>query len=342
MINKLRIIGVNETTVRWIEDFLKDRTFRVRVDGNLSVETNATSGVPQGSVLGPILFKIFINDLPCGINSTVAMFADDVLLYREIRGRGDMEAMKRDTEILERWSEKSTLRFNLKKCSHMRFAKNFTYTTAPVAYEMYGTNIKFTSKETYLGLVLESNCRWDANTLKTISKANSVVGLLRRNFSRAPETSKLILYKALVRPILDYCCSICEPNTKESARKLEMAQNRACRFIKADYGWRSSTSTMRKELDLEELVVRRKRIRHKFVEKVLDDKIKVPDLHILKNDLDLIEIKPPIRNRPKRRHYGIFYQSMFEMNDITECARSEIFEIGSTTGPTTTLLLEYV
>jgi hypothetical protein len=316
LISKLTGIGVDTITVSWIADFLKNRTFVVRVDGKFSLQTAATSGVPQGSVLGPILFKIFINDLPIGIRSKMTLFADDVLLYREISGTNDIQIMKRDIASIETWSRESLLRFNPKKCSYMRFAKPHSQNrTAPTTYVLYGESISQTHKETYLGITIESSGRWDANTLRTISKANAVTGVLKRNFSAAPQESKLLLYKTMVRPILDYCSAICEPTTKESARCLEMAQRKACRFIKSDYGWRSSVTEMRESLQLEELVLRRTQKRRLLVGNILEGKIEVPDLDIGRSVSGRMHINPPLRKHLKRRQFGIFYETVNEINN---------------------------
>ena len=98
---KLDHYGVRGKTNRWIEAFLSNRTLRVVINGDHSYDTHVKSGVPQGSVLAPCLFLLYINDLPESLDSTVSLFADDSLLYLTIRSRVDTESLQNDLKKLE-------------------------------------------------------------------------------------------------------------------------------------------------------------------------------------------------------------------------------------------------
>ena len=102
---KLRYYGLNGMILNWIKAFLSNRTQRVTLEGSLSSPASVTSGVPQGTVLGPLLFLLFINDLPSTVNSTTRLFADDRLMYRTIKSPEDQELFARDLEALSKWQD---------------------------------------------------------------------------------------------------------------------------------------------------------------------------------------------------------------------------------------------
>ena len=118
MLYKLEYCGIRNDTLQWISAWLSGHTQKVILDGVCSDPAPVLSGVPQGSVLGPILFLIFINDLPDNINSTVRLFADDCLLYRNIRGSGDQQLLQDDLEKLALWEEAWLMKFNVAKCHY--------------------------------------------------------------------------------------------------------------------------------------------------------------------------------------------------------------------------------
>ena len=104
LIQKLSSFGINGKMLQWIKDFLKDRTQKVVLNGKKSNSIPVTSGVPQGSVLGPILFTMFVNDLPSVVSSPVYMFADDTKIFRVIRTSEDYSALQHDLDLLYDWS----------------------------------------------------------------------------------------------------------------------------------------------------------------------------------------------------------------------------------------------
>ena len=107
----------------WITNFLNNRKQRVVVDGSFSNYADVESGVPQGTVLGPLLFLLHINDLPSCINSKVCLFADDCLHYREIKNNQDQIDMQRDFDALMDWGSTWGMKFNAKKCNIMRVSQ---------------------------------------------------------------------------------------------------------------------------------------------------------------------------------------------------------------------------
>ena len=123
LLHKLDHYGIRGTTLNWIQNFLTKRTQKVVVDGSSSESARVRSGVPQGAVLGPLLFLTYINDLPSTVSSQVRLFADDCLLYRPIKCRADQEQLQRDLSALQDWADRWGMCFNPSKCSVLRVSR---------------------------------------------------------------------------------------------------------------------------------------------------------------------------------------------------------------------------
>ena len=123
LLHKLDHYGIRGTTINWIQNFLTNRTQKVVVDGSSSESARVRSGVPQGTVLGPLLFLTYINDLPSTVSSQVRLFADDCLLYRPIKCRADQEQLQRDLSALQDWADRWGMCFNPSKCSVLRVSR---------------------------------------------------------------------------------------------------------------------------------------------------------------------------------------------------------------------------
>ena len=124
LLRKLKAYGIIGKVLEWIRDFLSGRRQRVVVNGKLSSWTDILSGIPQGSVLGPILFVIFINDLPDVVSSTAKIFADDTKLFWAIRIIEDHDVMQQDLDNLVEWSNKWQLGFNETKCKSLHLGSS--------------------------------------------------------------------------------------------------------------------------------------------------------------------------------------------------------------------------
>ena len=123
LLHKLDHYGIRGTTLNWIQNFLTNRTQKVVVDGSSSESARVRSGVPQGTVLGPLLFLTYINYLPSTVSSQVRLFADDCLLYRPIKCRADQEQLQRDLSALLDWADRWGMCFNPSKCSVLRVSR---------------------------------------------------------------------------------------------------------------------------------------------------------------------------------------------------------------------------
>ena len=184
LLGKLRHCGINWRTLEWIADFLSGRTQRVFVDRTYSRWSPVHSEVPQGTVLGPLLFLIYINDLPDSVNSTVGLFADDCLVYREVGSIDDQLALQRDLYSLENWAHIWGMKFNPSKCTI------FTISRSPPLHKFYslcGTILQQVSEAKYLGVNISEDLHWSKHIQGLTSKASSTLGLLRRNLSLCPQ-----------------------------------------------------------------------------------------------------------------------------------------------------------
>ena len=142
----------------WIREFLLGLTQRVRVGGQLSAEVRVTSGVPQGSVLGPFLFLAYVNVIWRNRESTIRLFADDCEIYRKIINNADMEKLQKDMDRLGEWMVENALKINPSKSKAIRFMR--ARIKDPLNYSLMGTLIPEASSCKYLGIILRSDLSW--------------------------------------------------------------------------------------------------------------------------------------------------------------------------------------
>lgn len=230
LLSKLKAMGIPAKFLAWIKDFLSHRRMRVRVNGSFSQWENVISGVPQGSILGPLLFLLFVNDLPDSIISSIRMFADDVKLSAAIKTETDGKVLQHDLDSLSNWSEKWLLRFNLDKCKllHIGHCHNTSYNLRD------GTVTKqlvVVEEEKDLGVYTTADLHFSTQCSKAAARASSVLGLIHRNFRRIDVHDFRVLYKMYVRPHLEYCVQAWSPWLIKDMNCLENVQRRATRMV---------------------------------------------------------------------------------------------------------------
>ncbi len=179
LLHKLYIHGVDINTINWIQSFLLGRTQTVVLDGEHSSVVQVTSGVPQGSVLGPLLFLLYINDLPNEINSQVRLFADDTAVYLTIDNILDCKKLQSDLDTLQLWERSWEMEFNPSKCQVIHICR----TKKPVNhnYVMHGHILESVDQARYLGVDISSDLSWNEHITRICNKSNSTLGFLRRN-----------------------------------------------------------------------------------------------------------------------------------------------------------------
>ena len=258
LLRKLEHFGVRGTTHSWIASFLSGRTQSVVVEGSSSDRVPVVSGVPQGSVLGPMLFLLFINDFLDKITSNSRLFADDCIVYRQIIGISDCEALQEDLNMLVEWETKWGMAFHPQNCSVLSVTRSRTPTRFD--YQLKGHVLGLQDSTKYLGVDLQSSLSWKNHIDRISKKANSMLGFLRRNLRSCKEDTKANAYFTMVRSNLEYCSSVWSPRHKDQVHKIEMVQRRAARFTTNRYRNTSSVSSMLDHLQWESLEARKSKI----------------------------------------------------------------------------------
>jgi hypothetical protein len=273
VLSKLEFYGINGPILQWISAFLKNRQQSVIVDGAKSHPVSVDSGVPQGTVLGPLVFLLHINDLPLHVSSNVRLFADDCLLYRNINSEVDQILLQKDLDALVQWGNNWGMNFNASKCTILRSSRKKT----PLSkfYHISGQILSELSFTKYLGLCFSNDITWNLHIAQTVKKANSVLGFLRRNLRFCPEKSKCLAFKSMVRPLLEYGAPIWDPHTKKNIILIEAVQRRAARFVMNDFRRSSSVTNMLNKLKWPLLEDRRRILRLCLFYKIMNGQVAV-------------------------------------------------------------------
>ena len=207
--------------------WLRGRKQRVVINGEASEWEDVLSGVPQGSILGPLLFLIYINDLDIGIMSSLLKFADDTKMYGRVGTTEGVEILRKDLEALNGWSDRWQMSFNVDKCKVMHFGKN----NAKAEYKMNEQKLAEITEEKDLGVIISNDLKVSKQCGKAASKGNQILGLIKRTIISRKKKVLLNLYKTLVRPHLEYCIQAWRPHLVKDIEKLEKVQRRATRMI---------------------------------------------------------------------------------------------------------------
>ena len=236
LLEKLQNAGITGLLWNFFKAYLTDRTQCVVVNGHCSGWLPVISGVPQGSILGPLLFIVYINDLPSFLSSSQALlFADDTKCFRTILSSSDSSLLQADLDQLSSWSSLNSLSFNISKCHLLRFRKGSTC-LIDTTYHLSGLPLTSVNQCKDLGIIFSSDLSWSHHYKMISSRAYCRLGLIRRIFSsRAPVRTKKLLYLSLVRSQLTYCSQVWRPRLIKDFTALERIQRRATKFILNDY-----------------------------------------------------------------------------------------------------------
>ena len=218
LLGKLEHYGIDSKILIWITNFLNNRKQRVVVDGSFSNYVDVESGVPQGTVLGPLLFLLHINYLPSCVNSKVRLFADHCLLYREIKNNQDQIDMQRDLDALMDWRSTWGMKFNAKKCNIMRVSRS----RKPLQhfYNLGNEILQEVSDAKYLGIQIDNKLDWNKYISTVAARGQSKLAFINRNLKGCPKKLRDTAYISLIRPALEYSCSVWYPHKKVIRTKL--------------------------------------------------------------------------------------------------------------------------
>ena len=228
LFKKLEAHGVGSQILGWIQDWLSNRRQRVGINDKFSDWQRVTSGVPQGSVLGPVLFLIYINDLDQDLVSKISKFADDTKLGKAVSTLEDCQSLQKDLDSLHNWSLEWQMEFNADKCSIIHLGHN----NLQYNYSLGDKDLNNSICERDLGVLVDSNLKFSEHCNSVIKQANSTLGLIKRTIKNKDKYVISTLYKALVRPKLDYCVQAWHPYLKKNMKALEQVQHRATKMIK--------------------------------------------------------------------------------------------------------------
>ena len=190
---KLFSYGIGGKTLKWIDYFLCFRQQRVAVNGVKSDWAPVLSGVPQGTVLGPLLFSLYTNDISSYIESEIRLFADDCVCYREIKDEDDTMKLQSDIDRLGSWARKLGMGFQPVKCNMMQLTRK-RIKNIHASYTLEGTDLENFESIKYLGVTITSDLRWNTHASNVCTKANRTLGFPRRNLYSCPQEVKEATY----------------------------------------------------------------------------------------------------------------------------------------------------
>ena len=321
LLHKIRNYGIDGKINLWLEQFLTNRKQRVLVDGDFSCFGDVLSGVPQGTVLGPLLFLLHINDLPSNVKSQVRLFADDCLLYRKIKSEEDQLQLQKDLVALELWASTWGMNFNATKCYVMHIHRNKN----PFSkfYQLNGHILQQVSEIPYLGVTIRDDLQWSSHINKITAKANSSLGFIRRNLRKCNLNFKQTAYISLVRSLLEYSCSVWDPYHEGDINRIEKVQRNAVRFVKNDYTRQGSVTSMMNELRWKPLQHRRRESRLILFYKIVNNLVAIPPEH------NLVKNQRTLRNTHNKQYlhkrvnidqykYSYFPRTIIEWNSLSK------------------------
>lgn len=233
LIRKLALYGIHSKVIKWIESFLSNRKQAVVVDGHLSLLAAIISGVPQGTVLGPVLFLIFINDIEnCIMHSIVRCFADDTRISIAVRSEQDVKLLQQDLENVIQWSDRNNMALHKDKFEYMCHKSNKQHflTELPFVNECYQYRVSndIILEPTYqlrdLGILVSDDLSWSPHIRAIANKARQKASWVLSVFHTRSTTIMLTLYKSMVRSLVEYCCPLWHPSKVSDIQELESVQ----------------------------------------------------------------------------------------------------------------------
>ena len=258
LIQQVRSFGISGPALNWIAAFLSGRKQKVRVNGSESSWASVLSGIPQGSILGPILFSLFVNDIPGKVKSLISMFADDTKIHTPLSSEDSMFQLQEDLWVLEEWAMQMMMKFHPLKCKVLHLGKN----NPQARYYMHNEDgslhkLEVAEEEKDLGVHTDKDLKFTTHCQNKINTANKMLRYIRHTFKYIDEDMFLLLYRSLVRPHLEFASTVWSPHLKYLKDAVERVQRRATKILPT-LSEQSYTQRLHK-LKLETLEYRRQR-----------------------------------------------------------------------------------
>ena len=275
LLHKLKSLGITGKLGLWLHSFLVGRSQSVAVDGEKSIGAIVLSGVPQGSVLGPLLFIIHLGDIDGNVGSSVlASFADDTNISKAITNEEDVHHLQEDLNKVFSWATENNMQFNGEKFELLRYGPNTNLKGTTSLHTENGQVINPEPHVKCLGVHLSDDACFHYHITEAVNKAKRMAGWVLRTFASREREVMLTLWKALVQPALDYCSQLWSPHKKGEIQKLESVQRS---FTKQIQGMRDLNYWERlKALGLYSQQRRRERYRAIYIWKVLEHLVPDP------------------------------------------------------------------
>jgi hypothetical protein len=281
LIDKLFKLGINGQMISWLGSYLTGRSLVVRIGGRCSRAFHATSGVPQGSHMGPVLFILFINDVVQVFNDVnFLVFADDVKIYNTVTSENDCRNLQRGLNNFGVWCARNGLSVNIKKCSIVRFHRKKN--PLIFQYSFLGSDLESLSEVKDLGIIFDQKLSFISHINSIVNKSMRVLGFIvriTRDFLNI-DTMRL-LYLSLVRSILEYGSVVWSPFYNVHIKQLERTQHKFLRYINFRMGFTMQEldyDYLLYLLNIHSLVERRSLADLSFLHKLIHNDIDAPDI----------------------------------------------------------------
>ena len=231
LLRKVKAIGIQGKLGIWIKNFLSNRTQHVRLPGGKSHCSSVISGVPQGTVLGPVLFLILMSDISKDINCNIISFADDTRLYSAINSPADCDSLQCDLSNVYKWAESNNMKFNSKKFQYINFTVSPQCNTSNVYVSADSNLIDPSHTVKDLGVLMSNDCMFDDHICQVTKKCSQLCGWILRTFENRSELLMLTLFKSIVLSRIDYASQLWSPYKKSYICVLEKIQRSFTKYI---------------------------------------------------------------------------------------------------------------
>ena len=202
--------GFSYNELKWFKSYLNNREQQWFVNGQMSSHRRILCGVPQGSILGPLLFLLYINDLPECLNNTVpSLYADDTEIYTSSNDSVDLiNKLNQDLNNVSNWMDENKLRIHPKKSKHMFVGSNYNIKNkvCNLPISINNVSVPRVSNQKCLGVILDEKLSWENHIDMTCKKGGAGIAVIKRVKPFIPKENLQALYNAIVQPYFDYCC----------------------------------------------------------------------------------------------------------------------------------------